>query len=308
MTPQAEKRTARWDALVREVDAAFGGNAIHVADREGDAFVHWAAWREDNIRFVVRAKADRHLEHARMSEVIAVAPVRLEREVALSSRKGSNRKSDVTKKNRAPRTGRMATLEVRATTMTISRPPLSQAPQHACTLNVVHVVEVGAAPDETPVEWTLLTSEAVTTPEEVARVVDLYRKRWVIEEFFKALKTGCAYEDRQLMSLRALLNGLVVAVPVAWRMLALRSLAHRTPEEPASSLFAEDELRLLRVVSKRVRLQEKPTVDEVLRAIAGLGGHLKRNGPPGWQTLGRGFDRFLDQYTGWVAAGRCDQS
>ncbi len=42
---------------------------------------------------------------------------------------------------------------------------------------------------ETPVEWFLLTNLPVDTPDEIAFVVDCYRGRWTIEEYFKALKT-----------------------------------------------------------------------------------------------------------------------
>jgi hypothetical protein len=33
--------------------------------------------------------------------------------------------------------------------------------------------------------------------------------------------------------------------------------------------------------------------------IAGLGGHIKNNGPPGWLLLGRGLTRFFETEIGW---------
>jgi hypothetical protein len=42
-----------------------------------------------------------------------------------------------------------------------------------------------------------MTTEPIDTPEQILAVVDGYRHRWKIEELFKALKTGCAYEKRQ---------------------------------------------------------------------------------------------------------------
>jgi hypothetical protein len=47
--------------------------------------------------------------------------------------------------------------------------------------------------------------------------VDCYRGRWTIEEYFKALKTGCQYERRQLETAHSLLNALAILAPVAWR-------------------------------------------------------------------------------------------
>ena len=63
-------------------------------------------------------------------------------------------------------------------------------------INFVHVREVGTNGSEAPVEWTLATSEPIATVADVLRVVDIYRARWVIEEYFKSLKTGCSFEKR----------------------------------------------------------------------------------------------------------------
>jgi hypothetical protein len=55
-----------------------------------------------------------------------------------------------------------------------------------------------------PICGYLVTNEPITTKKQVAAVVDAYRTRWVIEELFKALKTGCQFEKRQLESYAAL--------------------------------------------------------------------------------------------------------
>ena len=55
----------------------------------------------------------------------------------------------------------------------------------------MHVFELGPPAGAPAVEWLLLTTLPVDTPEALAFVVDSYRARWVIEEYFKALKTGC---------------------------------------------------------------------------------------------------------------------
>ncbi|MBN2799762.1 MAG: transposase [Deltaproteobacteria bacterium] len=53
------------------------------------------------------------------------------------------------------------------------------------------------------------------TEEQLARVVDLYRKRWLIEESFKALKTWCSLERRQARRLRSWLNTAAPRMPQA---------------------------------------------------------------------------------------------
>ena len=52
-------------------------------------------------------------------------------------------------------------------------------------LNVVHVREVDAHQECEPMDWKLITTEPIHTLEQVERVVDGYRGRWVIEEYFK---------------------------------------------------------------------------------------------------------------------------
>jgi len=61
----------------------------------------------------------------------------------------------------------------------------------------------------------LFTSEVVERLEDATAVVDHYRARWIIEEYFKALKTGCGFEKRQLTSLLGLLRAL--ALFIRWR-------------------------------------------------------------------------------------------
>ena len=80
---------------------------------------------------------------------------------------------------------------------------------------MVYATEVDPPDGEPPLEWRLVTTELITTPEQVLRIVEWYRTRWLIEEFYKCLKTGCAYEKRQLESLDTLLVALALLAPIA---------------------------------------------------------------------------------------------
>lgn len=157
----------------------------------------------------------------------------------------------------------------------------------------MHVREIDAPSEVQPVEWLLLTTESIDTPEDVLTVVDHYRARWTIEEFNKAIKTGCQYEKRQLESAHALFVALAFCIPIAWQMLALRHQARLQPEASATTVLTQRRLDVLRIISKRMPLSEKPTAKEVWYAIASLGGHRARNGPPGWQSLRDGLERLL---------------
>jgi hypothetical protein len=308
--PLEAKRSYRWVKLVDAVDQRLAGKAqaIHIMDREADAYSLWGQFATQGSRFVIRAKYDRQLNGSRngdgltVGDILAFAHQRLEREIPVERRKPRRMPGRII----PARSARLASLSIRAARIRFAKPESSKAKVPAATVNVVEVFEKAAPPGEEPIRWVLLTTEPIDTWEDCARVVDIYRARWVIEEFFKALKTGCAYERRQLMSLHALQNAFALLAPIAWRILLLRTLARDAPQGPASEL-SSDEVDLLRTLSRRVAVPPNPTNEQVLNAIAGLGGHLKRNGPPGWQTIGRGYEKFLAAFAGWAAA-RCDQS
>jgi hypothetical protein len=59
------------------------------------------------------------------------------------------------------------------------------------------------------------------------------------------------------------------------------------------------------------KLASDPTTADALWAVAQLGGHIKRNGWPGWEVIGRGYEDLLMYEAGWCAARgmeRSDQS
>jgi transposase len=45
-------------------------------------------------------------------------------------------------------------------------------------------------PQHVFIHWRLLTTHEVTSLRQACRIVELYRLRWIIEEFFHALKTA----------------------------------------------------------------------------------------------------------------------
>jgi hypothetical protein len=314
--PQGEKESRLWFEMAEESQRRLpaGVAAIHIMDRQADGY-----WIIENMlargcRFVIRSAYDRVLRKkgqgekppARISEALERVEGVLLREVSISRRSPER----ANKQHRA-REARMAALHVRAQVIVMARTShaKSSAKARELKINAVQVFEPNPPEGEEPIEWTLLTTEPIRTVAEMAIVVDHYRARWVIEEYFKALKTGCAYEKRQLESAHALLNALAVLVPIAWRLLVLRTLSRQRSDLPAKTVLSPDEITLLRRISRRVVLPPAPTIRDAMLAIAGLGGHVKNNGDPGWIVLGRGYDSFLAAYAGWAAArAECDQS
>jgi hypothetical protein len=165
----------------------------------------------------------------------------------------------------------------------------------------VHVLEQNTPEGEPPVEWLLYTTAPIETPEQIARVVDIYRSRWTIEEYNAALKTGCAYEARQFESRAALLNMLAISLPIACELLWLRSRSRTSPNAPANEVLSDVQIEILRHFAP-VKLPPRLTIRDALLTVAALGGHVKANGDPGWKVLHRGLTRLLDYQAGWEAA------
>jgi hypothetical protein len=298
----------RWGRLVAQVAEMLPG-AIHAMDREADSYMLMAALISAGHRFVIRmAQSTRKLTEgddvSTVGEALGRARTIAEREIPISAR-GKNPMPSYRKRH-PPRMARVAQLEVSSETVTIAKPHwATMCSTNQLTLNVVRVFEVNPPPGESPVEWRLWTTEPVETPEQVLAVVDAYRCRWVIEEYFKALKTGCAIEQRQLETTHALVNALALFAPIAWRLLHLRTLAREQPTKPAALILSDSLLQCLRFMlrrRKRPELPEAPTVADIFLGIAAVGGHLKRNGLPGWAVIGRGYDQLLCMQLGYEAA------
>ncbi len=300
------KESDRWCEAALAVDDEGAGRAplIHVADREGDQYRLMSAISERGSHFIIRAQHDRVLadDAGHLWEAIIAAPLVFERDVALSKRTPKHGKA-----SHGARVARTARLSVSSTSVELQRgrwPGNSAAPK-TLEVNAVRVVEIDAPVGQEQVEWVLLTNLPVDTAVQIETIVDAYRLRWTVEEFFKAVKSGCSYEKLQLENELALRNALSIVLPIAWQMLLLRQLARTAPERSASVVLTTTQLAVL-AENPWVKVPRSPTVKDALAAIAAIGGHIKNNGDPGWQVLYRGFRDLMLLEIGWRA--RSDQS
>jgi hypothetical protein len=300
-TPRADKKSSRWEAQAIETEKylSVGTRGIHVMDQEADDYSVFSALSVASLSFVIRVEPGRRTaENLQTAVALAVVPATLFREVVISSRS----KAQATKQHPQRKT-RIVKLSVRASTVTLNKTVAAhEAELESVTLNAVHVFEESPPDEETAIEWMLFTSEPVGTLAEIEAVVDHYRARWIIEEYFKALKSGCGFEKRQLCSYEGLLRALALMTPLAWTLLELRTLGRETTQRPATDVLSRDQLQLLRALleKRRRKFPDNPTVRDAMLGIAGLGGHIKNNGDPGWQVLGRGFRRFLEAEEVWL--------
>ena len=193
---------------------------------------------------------------------------------------------------RAGRRPRVVRQELRLKRVRLDHDDDSRAIEMSCLV----ASEVGAPADEKPVCWRLLTNRVVTTLEQAHELIEWYRARWEIEMFFHVLKTGCRVEALQLASLAKIERALALFMVVSWRIARLMRLGRTCPHLPASLMFDPDEIKAAYVLTNKPSPPAPPSLNEVVRRVAMLGGFLARkgDGEPGVKTIWIGLQRVMD--------------
>ena len=102
---------------------------------------------------------------------------------------------------------------------------------------------------------------------------------------------------------------LAFCLVLAYVLLLMRTLARDDTRRPAGEVLSHEQLACLRLLSPK-GLGKEPTARQALLRIAGLGGHIKNNGEPGWRSLSRGWSDLLraEQIYLLIQSGTSDQS
>lgn len=309
--PLEEKESFRWLKGYRvacEVAAQCPGTRIvSVADREADLYDIYVEAQEAAARkgpradYLIRVKADRStLEPDPDTGAAAYHKVR--DEVGRSPLRSTQTIELTATPQRASRT---ATVEIRALTVQI-KPPHARSWLPVVTANVVLVEEVGGPGDGTDVCWLLITTLPIATLEEVLLCLKYYVARWVIEIYFRMLKTGCRVEEIQLETKARLENCLALYNIIAWRVLYLTYLNRTSPDLPCTAVLDDAEWKSVWCVVKKQPLPKSPpTLSEMMKLVTELGGYNNRATelPPGPQPLWVGLRRMLDFATAWLNFG-----
>ena len=171
---------------------------------------------------------------------------------------------------------------------------------------VVKVTEQNPPKGQKPMTWTLLTNEPVKTLDDAWEILEWYERRWIIEEFHKAMKTGCKIEELQFTTVERLGPAIALLSALAVTLLEMRDFSRM---EQAKTKPAEDVIdrAYVNVLSLwRFNESKKLTVHEFFFALARLGGHQNRTGdhPPGWLIIWRGWAKLQSLLIGYEAASR----
>jgi Transposase DNA-binding/Transposase Tn5 dimerisation domain len=309
--PIEEKESLRWLTGLRQA-RAFAQQTpttqcICIADSEGDIYELFAEPRgERPVHWLIRAGQDRALVDQTPPQVrahVLSTPVLYEVELLIRGRRAKTSVED--RARRQNRETRQAKVAVRAAALTLRPPDRPDRQLPPVTVNVVVVREENPPPGEVPVEWILLTTLPIETPEQVRTVVAYYCVRWSVEILFRVLKSGCRIERRRFEDVERVLPCLAMCLIVAWRTLLVCRLGRECPDLDCETIFEPSEWKAVWVAVHRKKAPRKvPRLSEMVHVIASLGGYIERpNSEPGPQTVWIGLQRMYDLAWAWDTFG-----
>lgn len=174
--------------------------------------------------------------------------------------------------------------------------------EEAAEIYVIAAIEQSPPKGEKPIDRILLTSIPVETLEEAQEKINWYISRWEVEVFFRILKSGCQVEELQLTSAARLIPCLALYSIVAWRVQYLTMLGRGCPDMSCDIFFSELEWKSVYTVVKREEPPATPpSLDTMIRHVAGLGGFLGRKGDgfPGPKTIWIGLQKARHYAEAW---------
>jgi hypothetical protein len=275
---------------------------IDIADRGADTFEFIAFEKAHGRSFVIRCARDRNLsgdDHVG-SDRIYHKLFSLARDLPTLGTKTLELPA-----GKLP--ARTLQLDVKAGPVTIDRPHFmrGEAEQDSLDLWVICVREAQPKAGAGALEWLLLTDQPSGDFASACRHIGYYACRPIIEEYHKGQKTGMQIESLQFTDRSRLEPAIALLSVVTATLLDLRSMA-RDPQAqqiPAQQVVPQ---AYVKVLSRwRYGQSQDLSVKEFAMAMARLGGHQGRkgDGPPGWLTLYKGWEKLSLMVMGAYPAG-----
>jgi hypothetical protein len=318
-TPIEEKESWRWLEGLQESRAVAqelpDTQCVCIGDSEADIFELFAEPRgESPVHWLIRACRERPLvndEHTENSsdqyleEEASTWPVLFSKQLNVRGRKTAV--PCETGRRHQPREDREAEVAVRAGTVTLRPPHRPDRQLGEVTANVILVREINPPTNDVPIEWLLVTTLPINTAEQVAIVLQYYTMRFLIEVFFRVLKSGCRVERRLFEHIDRLLPCLAVYLIIAWRTLMVCRLGRSNPDLDCEAVFEPSEWKSVWMAVRRKPLPKTPPrLMEIVKLVAQLGGYVNRpnrKDPPGPQSVWLGLQRARDLAWAWNTFG-----
>jgi hypothetical protein len=269
---------------------------IYVGDSGSDIYTFWQTCEALGYDFVLRVAQDRDVEIPQEDVRESLDENHL-KALARSLPAEDARVVHIPAQRQQPKREAMMQITVQKVQV---QPPLHGAflSKTEITAWVVRVWETNPPAGREPLEWILLTTLPMGCVSDAWEVVQWYGWRWLLEDFHKSLKTGCRMGHHNLQTVEAQWRLLAILTPIALRLLVIRQTAQQSIEIPASEVVSQEAIQV--VIRLDLRHRNIVTAKQLWHAIARLGGYLDRkcDGPPGWQTLWKGWMRVMSALEG----------
>lgn len=312
--PIEEKKSFRWLEGHRDcVEIAKKmpeTRLLTVMDREGDIFELFvdAEPARKRVGVLARAKSDRKLQgkdHKLFEEL--EKSKNISRVEVVIPRQRYKKAKGTTKPGQTGVPAREATLAISFQEVCIESSRSDLRRKGSITLWGVYAREQKPPAGAKRIEWKLLTTEKVETAEDAARIVELYTRRWRIEEWHRVLKQGCKVQEHQNQTAERLKRAIVLDAVISWRIQLMTLLGREVPELPAEVFFDEWETKLLEAMeAEKGKKGRKPpfTLGDAIILVAKQGGYLGRRSdpPPGAETMWKGLIAFYNRVEGYRIA------
>jgi hypothetical protein len=291
-----EKESQRWiEGTTRAAEVLAEAKSITgVSDRESDIYEHFAA-RPGNMHLIIRACQNRKIVQQEKHQSSSLYP-------HIDSLPERGRFiADIPA---APgRKARAAELAMRFSRVKLCKPRHGAAREMPASieLTVVDVRETSRPADSDAIHWRLITTHDVTDFEQARRIVDCYRMRWSIEEYFHTLKTaGFNIEAADIGDPHVMIKFVAAAAIAGVTVMQLVKARDGTTGQNLTDTFDPQDQPILEAIStklegktaKQKNPHPKGSLGYASWVIARLGGWTGYYGKPGPRVMRRGLEDF----------------
>lgn len=318
--PIEEKETYRWLEAAEQCEAIKAHcpetQLVMIADRESDITdVIDYCNTQDHFEWVIRGGVDRILSRknkgeasVRVRDELRSGKVRFEKQMPIRARVAWGSPTLKQHPSQADRDAREITVTVHVGKVNLNDPRRRHPDRKAkgITVNAVLVSEVDPPEGVQAVEWLLLTSLPIGGNKQIQTIIDYYEKRWVIELYFKVLKSGCRIESRRFEHMDRFLPALALYMIIAWRSLYVCRVSRTHQNQSCEFVYSKAEWQSVWQIVKRSQPPpQAPRLMEMTKIVAQLGGYVNRKkaAPPGPQTMWLGLQRMHDIANCWLSFG-----
>jgi hypothetical protein len=287
--PLEEKESQRWleGAKACQDFRDVGVAVVQICDREADIFEFMSLCTAIGDNFLIRAKSNRSVvDIDKETETLlfdAVSSKKIQATTSIEIIGNSEREAKTINVGI-----RWCDVELKVPKSNRSRETVADLEPVAITvIKVTSKSEVNGK----PIEWFLLTNMRIKTQADAIRLVGWYAMRWRIEIFHKVLKSGLGIEDCRLKNLDRMSSYIMLKSIIAYKIMLMTYYFRENPNERATSIFEDDELRLLLAAIFPGQKKESPTVKEVILRIAAHGGFFPNGArKPGVSAIWKGWE------------------